>query len=60
MAANRNFGTYIGSPYFEAINRYLDSFKDKALPEHACMLGALAEFVAEAMADGVDGKARKN
>jgi hypothetical protein len=36
------------TPYFGAINRYLDSFGDTPLPEHACMLGALAECATEA------------
>jgi hypothetical protein len=36
-------------PYFNVINRYLDSFGSKPLPEHAVLLGALAECVSEAL-----------
>jgi hypothetical protein len=35
------------TPYFGAINSYLDSFGDRPQPEAATALGALAEFVAE-------------
>jgi hypothetical protein len=49
-ASNRTRRNLIATvaPQFEAINRYLESFRDEPLPEHACMLGALAECVAEA------------
>lgn len=48
-ASNRTRQNLIAmvAPQFEAINRYLGSFGGKPLPEHACMLGALAECVAE-------------
>lgn len=35
------------TPHFKSINHYLDSFGDEPLPEHACMLSALAECAAE-------------
>lgn len=35
-------------PHFESINRYLDGFGDKSMPESATALGALAEAAAEA------------
>lgn len=37
------------NPYFDAINDYLDSFGKMPLPEHAILLGALAECASEAM-----------
>jgi hypothetical protein len=37
------------APYFGAINRYLDSFGNKRLPEYAVLLGALAECASEVM-----------
>ena len=36
------------SPDFDAINHYLDAFGNKPLPEHAILLGALAEYATEA------------
>jgi hypothetical protein len=36
------------SPYFTEINQYLDSFGNRPLPEHAILLGTLAECATEA------------
>ena len=36
------------NPDFSAINQYLDSFENKPLPEHAILLGTLAECATEA------------
>jgi len=37
------------TPYFDAINHYLNSFTDVPLPEHAVALRSLAECVSEAL-----------
>ncbi|MEP6668981.1 MAG: hypothetical protein ABJF10_07515 [Chthoniobacter sp.] len=46
------------APQFKAINRYLGSFRDEPLPEHASMLGALAECAAEAQVGIGDEKSK--